>query len=114
MRTSPVRSWIGLYALLYMLRQAKMTDFTRPAITTMLQSAKDVPMLGIFGSENWTPNRDHPGLYKRAGVNHYAVYKFDPAAAAPDGIEGGNFVQIATLDFDKVLCGSPFGAPKPC
>ena len=71
-------------------------------------------MLGIFGSENWTPNRDHPGLYKRAGVNHYAVYKFDPAAAAPDGIEGGNFVQIATLDFDKVLCGSPFGAPKPC
>ena len=24
-------------------------------------------MLGIFGGENWTPNTNHPGLFKRAG-----------------------------------------------
>ncbi len=29
MRTSPMRSWIGLYALLWMIRDAGMTDFTR-------------------------------------------------------------------------------------
>ena len=65
-----MRSWIGLYALLWMIRDAKMTDFTRDGITAMLQQAKDVPMLGMFGDENWTPDLDHPGIYKRAGINH--------------------------------------------
>jgi hypothetical protein len=79
----------------------------------MLQSAKDVPMLGIFGDEAWTPDTDHPGLFERHGVNHYATYQFDPDAKAPAGLEG-NFVEISTANFDEVLCGSPFGAPKPC
>jgi ABC-type branched-subunit amino acid transport system substrate-binding protein len=113
MRTSPMRSWIGLYALLSMIRQAKMTDFTRDGITGMLRSATDVPMLGIFGDETWTPNKDAPGLFKRHGVNHYATYQFDPDAKAPDGLKG-NFVEIDTESFDDVLCGSPFGAPGPC
>jgi hypothetical protein len=96
-----------------MIRQAKMTDFTRDGITGMLRSATDVPMLGIFGDETWTPNKDAPGLFKRHGVNHYATYQFDPDAKAPDGLKG-NFVEIDTESFDDVLCGSPFGAPGPC
>ena len=111
MRTSPMRSWIGLYALLRMIRDAGMTEFTREGISTMLQTVTDVPMLGIFGGEDWTPDRDHAGLFKRAGVDHYAVYRFDPDAPAPGGLEG-NFVEIAVTSFDERLCGSPFGPPE--
>ena len=76
----------------------------------MLNEAKDVPMLDIFGGENWTPDTDHPGLFKRAGTNHWATYEWDPEAEAPDGLEG-NFVEAAKISFDEVLCGSIFGAP---
>lgn len=113
LKASPMRSWIGLYALLKMIRDAKLTDFTRDGMTAMLKAAKDVPMLGIFGSENWTPDLNHPGLFQRAGTNHWATYTFDPNADAPDGVKG-NFVEAGTMSFDKVLCGSPFGAPAPC
>ena len=113
MRTSPMRSWIGLYALLWMIRDTGMTDFTREGISEMLQTATDVPMLGIFGGEDWTPDQDHPGVFQRAGVNHYSIYRFDPEAPAPDGLEG-NFVETGEFSFDEVLCGSPFGAEGPC
>ena len=38
----------------------------------MLKKAKDVPMLDMYGGENWTPDVNHPGLFKRAGMNHWA------------------------------------------
>lgn len=114
MRTSPIRSWIGLYALLWMIRDTKLTDFTRDNMTSMLRAAKDVPMLGMFGDENWTPNLSHEGLYKRAGMNHYSVYRFDPDAKSPAGITGGNFVATGTLNWDEVMCGSIFGSSGPC
>jgi ABC-type branched-subunit amino acid transport system substrate-binding protein len=110
LKASPMRSWIGLYALLEMIRAAKMTTFTREGITAMLNAAKDVPMLDIFGGENWTPNTNHPGLYKRAGTNHWSVYEWDPNAKSPVG--KGNFVEKTKISFDAVLCGSIFGAPK--
>jgi ABC-type branched-subunit amino acid transport system substrate-binding protein len=109
LKASPMRSWIGLYALLKMIRDSGMTDFTRDGITTMLQQAKDVPMLGMYGDENWTPNLNHPGIFSRAGMNHWATYKWDPDASAPDGLKG-NFVEASEMSFDEVLCGSPFGA----
>ena len=110
LKASPMRSWIGLYALLKMMRDAKMTEFTGAGITKMLHDAKDVPMLDIFGGEDWTPNMDHPGIYKRAGTNHWATYKWDPAAPNPAGLEG-NFVELSKVNFDEVLCGSPLGGP---
>jgi ABC-type branched-subunit amino acid transport system substrate-binding protein len=113
LKTSPMRSWIGLYALLKMIRDAKLTTFTRESITNLLQTAKDVPMLGMFGGENWTPNQDHAGLWKRVGTNYWASYRWDPNATTPDGGKG-NFVQTGTMNFDQVLCGSPVGAPAPC
>jgi hypothetical protein len=112
LKASPMRSWIGLYALLYMIREAQMTEFTREGITTMLQQAQDVPMLDMFGGENWTPNRDHEGLFKRAGMNHWAIYRWDPDAESVAG--DGNFVERHVLDWDEVMCGSPFGKPAPC
>lgn len=113
MTLSPMRSWIGLYALLRMIRDAKLTDFTRDSITELLQSAGDVPMLGMFDDETWTPNKDHPGLFKRAGTNHWGIYRFDPDAKAPDGLTG-NFVAKGDMSFDQVLCGTAIGAPPPC
>ena len=109
LKASPMRSWIGLYALLKMIRDAKMTDFTRAGVTQMLQQAKDVPMLGMYGDENWTPNLDHPGAFKRAGMNHWAVYKFNPNSKA-NGSDG-TFTQQKELSFDEVMCGSPLGGP---
>ena len=70
-------------------------------------------MLGIFGDATWTPDLDHPGIWSRAGIDRYSVYRFDPDAEAPDGLEG-NFVEVGELSFDEVLCGSPFGGPEPC
>ena len=93
LKASPMRSWIGLYALLKMIRDAKMQTFTRDGITAMLQKAKNVPMLGMFGRESWTPNLDHPGLFKRAGMNHWATYTWDPNAKA-NGFDG-NFVEAS-------------------
>jgi ABC-type branched-subunit amino acid transport system substrate-binding protein len=109
LKASPMRSWIGLYALLKMIRDAKMTDFTRDGITQMLRAAKDVPMLGMYGDDNWTPNLDHPGLFKRAGMNHWAIYRWDPDATG-NGFDG-NFVEQKVLSWDKVMCGSVFGGP---
>jgi ABC-type branched-subunit amino acid transport system substrate-binding protein len=111
LKASPMRSWIGLYALLKIIRDSGTKQFTREGITTLLKQAKDVPMLDIFGGENWTPDKNHPGLYKRAGTNHWATYQWDPAASAPDGLKG-NFVEKSKINFDEVLCGSIFGAPK--
>lgn len=109
LKASPMRSWIGLYALLKMMRDAELTSFTREGVTQMLRQAKDVPMLGMYGDENWTPNLDHPGLFKRAGMNHWAVYKWDPKATA--GGFDGNFVEQKGLSWDKAMCGSIFGGP---
>jgi ABC-type branched-subunit amino acid transport system substrate-binding protein len=110
LKASPMRSWIGLYALLKMIRDAELTTFTRESVKSTIEAARDVPMLDIFGGENWTPTLNHPGIYKRAGTNHWATYKWDPDASAPGGLEG-NFVETATLSFDEALCGSIFGAP---
>jgi ABC-type branched-subunit amino acid transport system substrate-binding protein len=113
LKITSMRSWIGLYALLYMIRDAGMTDFTREGVTTMLEQAKDVPMLGMFGGEDWTPALDHPGAFTRAGTNHWGVYRWDPDADAPLG-GTGNFVESASINWDEAVCGSLFGAPEPC
>jgi ABC-type branched-subunit amino acid transport system substrate-binding protein len=111
LKASPMRSWIGLYALLKMIRDAKLTDLTRENISKMLNDAKDVPMLNMFGGEDWTPSLNHPGIYKRAGVNNWSIFRWDPAAKAPDGLKG-NWVEKSKVSFDETLCGTIFGAPK--
>ena len=107
-RPAAIRSWIGLYALLRMIRDTPTTELTRDGITSMLEQAKDVPMLGLFGDEAWTPSLEHAGVFKRAGMNHWAVYRWDPDAAAPAGLRG-NFVESVEFSFDEALCDSPLG-----
>ena len=113
LKSSAQQSWIGLYAFLRMIRDAHMTSFTRQGITQMLKSAKDVPMLNIFGGENWTPNLNHAGMFQRAGMNHWQVFSWDPNATSATGVKG-NFVPGAVLNWDKTVCGSIFGSSGPC
>lgn len=112
LKASPMRSWIGLYALLKILRDANVTDFTRQNVAAAIKAAKDVPLLGIFGDATWTPDTNHPGIYKRAGLPRWQVWRWDPNASF-NGSKG-NFVPKGTLDFDKVLCGTPLGGQPPC
>ena len=112
-RADPMRSWIGLYALLYMIRDAGMTEFTREGITEMLDAAQDVPMLDMYGGENWTPDADHPGVFQRGGINHWSTWTWDPSGETPDGLQG-NFVEGSEILFDDVLCGSPLGGAENC
>jgi ABC-type branched-subunit amino acid transport system substrate-binding protein len=110
---TPMRSWIGLYALLKIVRDAGTTQFSREEITRLLNEATDVSMLGMLGGEDWTPAFDHAGAFKRAGTNRWSIYRWDPEADAPGDLDG-NLVDTAVINFDDVLCGSPFGAPEPC
>ena len=58
-----------------------MTEFTRDGITAMLNQAEDVPMLDIFGGENWTPDTDHRG--------HLPARRHEPLGDLDLGPEGG-------------------------
>jgi ABC-type branched-subunit amino acid transport system substrate-binding protein len=107
-----MRSWIGLYALIRMIRDAHMTSFTRQGITQMLKQAKDVPMLGIFGNENWTPDTNSPGIWTRKGIDRWTTWRWDPTATFKS--DKGNYVQASEISFSHVMCGSIFGAPPPC
>ena len=108
LKASPMRSWIGLYGLIHMLREADVTELSRESIKATIEAAKDVPMLGMFGDESWTPDLDHPGTFQRAGMNHWASYEWDPDA---EGEFDGNFVEVAEMSFDDITCGSFLGAP---
>jgi ABC-type branched-subunit amino acid transport system substrate-binding protein len=112
LKASPMRSWIGLYALLKILRDAKVTDFTRQNVAAAIKAAKDVPMLGLFGDATWTPDTSEPGVWKRLGLHRWQVWRWDPNASF-NGSKG-NFVPKATIDIAKTLCGTPLGAPPPC
>jgi ABC-type branched-subunit amino acid transport system substrate-binding protein len=112
LKSSPMRSWIGLYALLRMIRDAGMTEFTREGISAMLEEATDVPMLDIFGGENWTPSENSPGIWTRKGLDRWTIWRWDPEAEY-EGSEG-NFVLANEVSFSDVMCGSIFGAEGPC
>lgn len=108
LKTSPMRSWIALYALLWMIRDSGLTEFSGDAITELLNATDSVPMLGLFGGEDWIPALDREGLWRRAGVDRWTTYEWDPDAEW-DG-NAGNFVLRDEISFDEVMCGSPFGA----
>jgi ABC-type branched-subunit amino acid transport system substrate-binding protein len=112
LKPNAMRSWIGLYALLWMIRDADMQEFTGDAIATMLRQATDVPMLGIYGDQTWTPDLNHPGTFQRAGVDEQFAFSWDLGLDST-GFEG-SFVEEATISFDETLCGSPIGGPEPC
>lgn len=108
-KNSPYRSWIGMYALLYILRQAQTEDFSRANIKALIEASGAIPMLGI--TADWTPVTDHPGAWLRLGNNDYRFYQLDPTITDTFDGEPGAFVKIGVADMDELLCGTLGG---PC
>ena len=107
LKATPMRSWMGLYALLTIIRSSGTEDFSRPNLTSLIEGSGPIDMLGL--TEDWTPNTVNPGTFPRTGNGYYAFYRWDPDAEF-EGTDG-NFKQTAEVDFNKLVCGSPIGAP---
>ncbi len=107
LKTSPMHSWIGLYALLTILREAGTEDFSRANLTGLIEASGPIDMLGL--TADWTPDTDNPGTFPRTGNGYYSFWSWDPDAEF-DGTSG-DFVQTSEIDFNDLLCGSTLGAP---
>jgi ABC-type branched-subunit amino acid transport system substrate-binding protein len=101
LKASPMRSWIGLYALLQILRADGGTEFTREGVKALIDASGPIDMLGI--TPDWTPATDHEGAFTRAGSGYYSFWKIDAA--------NETFVLASEADWDTVICGSPIGGP---
>jgi ABC-type branched-subunit amino acid transport system substrate-binding protein len=107
LKSSPLHSWIGLYALLTILRDSGTEDFSRRNLTDLIESSGPIDMLGL--TADWTPDTDNPGTFPRTGNGYYSFWRWDPEAEF-DGTPG-NLVQSSEVDFNELLCGTTLGAP---
>ncbi|MFI5043277.1 MAG: ABC transporter substrate-binding protein [Acidimicrobiales bacterium] len=107
LKATPMRSWMGLYALLNIIRTSGTEDFSRANLTSLIKTSGPIDMLDL--TADWTPDTKNPGTFPRTGNGHYAFYRWDPEAEF-DGSEG-NFKQTSELNFNTLVCGSPIGAP---
>ena len=98
MKSSPMRSWVGLYALLKIIRDSGTDDFSRESITALIEGSGPIPMAGLM--KDWTPKLDHPGIWLRA-TGDYTFWAWDVAAEA--------FTKVSESNWDVVICGTPFG-----
>jgi branched-chain amino acid transport system substrate-binding protein len=100
MKSSPMRSWVGLYALLKIVRDSGTDDFSRESITALIEGSGPIDMAGMM--PDWTPKLDHPGIWLRAGGD-YSFWAWDAAAEA--------FAKVSESNWDVTICGTPFGGP---
>ncbi|HKY15445.1 MAG TPA: ABC transporter substrate-binding protein [Microthrixaceae bacterium] len=107
LKATPMRSWMGLYALLTIIRNAGTEDFSRANLTSLIKASGPIDMLDL--TADWTPDTNNPGIFPRTGNGHYAFYKWDPESEF-EGTDG-NFVETSELNFNALVCGSPIGAP---
>jgi ABC-type branched-subunit amino acid transport system substrate-binding protein len=107
LKATPMRSWMGLYALLSLIRTSGTEDFSRANLTSLIKGSGPIDMLDL--TTDWTPDTINPGAFPRTGNGFYAFYEWDPSAEF-EGTEG-NFVETSELDFNALVCGSPIGAP---
>ena len=105
LKTSPMRSWIGLYALLQIIRSADTDDFSRSNLVALIEASGPIDMLGL--TDDWTPLTNNPGNFPRTGNGHYGFWRWD--AAANDG--DGDLVQASEANFVTTVCGSAVGGP---
>ena len=114
LQATAMRSWIGLYALLKMIRDAKMTEFTREGVSAMLNAAKDVPMLGHVRRRGLDAIAQPPGRLP-AG-------RHQPPGTSGDGtprrrrraVSTGTSSRGRRSTSTRSCAGRPIGAPEPC
>ncbi len=104
LKASPMRSWIGLYAFIYMLREAQLSEITAATVLEATEAVQSIPMLGLI--PDWTPGTNADTAFVSVSQPVYRFWSWDGAEEF-DG-EAGNFVQIGEGDFNEVIETSSF------
>jgi len=73
-----LKSWVYLYALISMIRDAGLTEITPATVTATLQEATDVDLGGL--SPPWTPDATSEGLFRRVSNPWYWTATWDADA----------------------------------
>ncbi len=104
LKASPMRSWVGMYAFLTIMRDANPDEITAATVTEAVNAAEDIDMLGLIPP--WTPSKTSPGVFTRISNGVYGFWSWDPEAEY-DG-NPGNFVQVGDGDINVVFETSNF------
>lgn len=87
-----------------MIREAKLTEFTRRHVHDADQGQERADAEHLRRRELDAITQPS-GILQRAGTNHWAVWRWDPNAVAPDGLKG-NYVQ-ARRSASTMCCADP-------
>lgn len=90
-----LKSWVYMYALVKMIRDAGITDITPASVTAVLNSATDVDMGDL--TPPWTPNATSEGIFERVSQPYYWTATWDG--------ESDNFLMGERLDSVALLAG---------
>lgn len=93
--TTTLRSWVLMYALVKILRDAGVTDVTPQTVTAALQAAQDVDLGDL--TPPWTPNKTSDGLFERVSNPWYWTAEWN--------VEDQNFVMVDQLDAMELADG---------
>jgi ABC-type branched-subunit amino acid transport system substrate-binding protein len=85
-----LKSWVYMYALIRVIRDAGVTDVTPATVTQALQAATEVDMGGLTPA--WTPNATSDGVFRRVSNPWYWTASWDPETdnfvVDPDQLDG--------------------------
>jgi ABC-type branched-subunit amino acid transport system substrate-binding protein len=70
-----LKSWVYMYALISVIRDAELTEITPATVTEALQAATDVDMGGL--TPPWTPNATSEGVFRRVSNPYYWTATWD-------------------------------------
>jgi branched-chain amino acid transport system substrate-binding protein len=107
LKATPMHSWMGLYALLSIIRTSSTEDFSPANLTSLIKASGPIDMLGLTAP--WTPNTNNPGIFPRTGNGFYSLWSWDPTAEFNGS--SGNLVQGNKINFNNLICGSAIGGP---
>jgi ABC-type branched-subunit amino acid transport system substrate-binding protein len=95
MTNASLKSWVYMYALVKMVRDAGITDITPASVTEVLNAATDVDMGDL--TPPWTPNATSDGIFERVSQPYYWTATWDG--------EADNFLMGEQLDSVALLAG---------
>ncbi len=75
LKSSPMRSWIGLFGLTSILRDAALTEYTPATVRAAVDAAADVDMLGLIPP--WTPNAENQSTFTRINNPVYLYWQLN-------------------------------------
>lgn len=70
-----LKSWVYLYALISIIRDAELTEITPATVTGALREATDVDLGGL--TQPWTPNATSEGIFRRVSNPWYRTATWD-------------------------------------